>query len=141
LKEKREKQIEEMAEIMCGNDCEECARESAEFYNQTIEEARNNHCLLKNCAKTLYNAGYRKIPKDARVFIPTEEQYIMLSREEYERITKGLVTEQRAKEIAQEYFGIVRKETAEKILERGKYCMPSGLREWIIETFDIEIKE
>ena len=60
----KEKQIEEMATIMCGNDCEECARESAEFYKQTIEEARNNICLIKNCAKDLYNAGYRKINMD-----------------------------------------------------------------------------
>ena len=66
--------IEEMAKIMCGNDCEECAKESAEFYKQTIEEARNNKCLLKNCAKTLYEQGYRKLPEDS----------VVLSKEEYE---------------------------------------------------------
>ena len=38
----------------------------------------------------------------------------MLSREEYKRITKELVTEQRATEIAKEYFEKMRKETAEK---------------------------
>ena len=41
----KEEQIREMAKIMCGNDCEECAKESAEFYKQTLEEARNNKCL------------------------------------------------------------------------------------------------
>ena len=64
-----EQQIEEMAKIMCGNDCEECAKESAEFYNQTLEEARNNKCLLKNCAKTLYEQGYRKLPDGATVLL------------------------------------------------------------------------
>ena len=37
----KEKQVQEMMKVMCDYDCEECARESAEFYNQTIEESRN----------------------------------------------------------------------------------------------------
>lgn len=41
---------------------------------------------------------------------------VVLSMEEYKRITKELVTEQRATEIAKEYFEKIRKETAEKIL-------------------------
>lgn len=42
------------------------------------------------------------------------ENSVVLSREEYERITKELVTEQRATEIAKEYFEKMHKETAEK---------------------------
>ena len=34
-----------------------------------------------------------------------------------------------------------RKETAEKILEEGRYCMPIRLKEWIIKQFGVEIKE
>lgn len=45
---------------------------------------------------------------------------VVLSREEYERITKELVTEQRATEIAKEYFEKMRKETAEKLLNDFK---------------------
>lgn len=45
---------------------------------------------------------------------------VVLSKEEYERITKELVTEQRATEIAKEYFEKMRKETAEKILKDFK---------------------
>ena len=45
---------------------------------------------------------------------------VVLSREEYERITTELVTEQRATEIAKEYFEKIRKETAEKILKDFK---------------------
>ena len=44
------------------------------------------------------------------------EDSVVLSREEYKRITTELVTEQRATEIAKEYFEKIRKETAEKIL-------------------------
>ena len=67
----KEKEINEMAKVMCGNDCEECAKESANFYGQTLEEARNNKCLLKNCAKTLYERGYRNC-KD-KVVLSKEE--------------------------------------------------------------------
>ena len=45
---------------------------------------------------------------------------VVLSREEYKRITKELVTEQRATEIAKEYFEKMRKETAEKLLNDFK---------------------
>ena len=45
------------------------------------------------------------------------EDRVVLSKKEYERITKELVTEQRAIEIAKEYFEKIRKETAEKFLQ------------------------
>ena len=63
-------------------------------------------------AKDIYNAGYRKIPEGAVVFIPTEEKYAILSQKEYERLC----------DLA--YFGngeeTIRKETAEKFAERVK---------------------
>ena len=34
-----------------------------------------------------------------------------------------------------------RNETAKEILERGKYCMPSGLRDWIKERYAVEVEE
>ena len=46
------------------------------------------------------------------------ENSVVLSREEYERITKELVTEQRATEIAKEYFEKIRKEIAEKFYDK-----------------------
>jgi len=101
----KEKQIEEIAKIMCGNDCEECAKESANFYGQTLEEARNNKCLLKNCAKTLYNAGYRKI----------EDYEVVISKDEYERLNDTVNLRK------------VRKETAKDILNKGhKYLINSN---------------
>lgn len=124
--------IEEMAKIMCGNDCEECAKESAEFYKQTLEEARNNKCLLKNCAKTLYNAGYRKLPEDS----------VVLSREEYIDLSRNYVGEQ----VAQ-----ARKETAEKILQPlydackedtyGQVVVDFAIIENLAKQFGLEIKE
>ena len=80
--------IEEMAKVMCGNDCEECARESAEYYKQTIEEARNNHCLLKNCAKTLYEQGYRKIDKNSVVL--SEGEYSDIITDEVKSIERDV---------------------------------------------------
>lgn len=43
LQRVKEKQIEEMAKIMCGEDCEECAKESAIYQNISIEETCLSH--------------------------------------------------------------------------------------------------
>lgn len=34
----------------------------------------------------------------------------------------------------------IAKDTAKEILQRGKYCMPSGLREWIEERYGLEVE-
>lgn len=153
-REKVKKQIEEMAKVMCGNDCEECARESAEFYKQTLEEARNNKCLLKNCAKTLYEQGYRKLPEDSVTIRKCEydalkaiEKYhikscgkdiIVLSKEEYNEIKtyQSYVTE------IKKAFDMVSMTTAEKILD-VLYCTPkeqveSKIKE-IAKQFNVKI--
>ena len=78
---------------------------------------------------------------------------VVLSREEYERITKELVTEQRATEIAKEYFEKIRKETAEKIFKMliskldsnqflsGKRIIMEVDVENLAKQFGAEIKE
>jgi hypothetical protein len=80
---------------------------------------------------------------------------VVLTMEEYERITKELITEQRAKEIAKEYFGVVRKETAETILKEFANIKVNGssLEDYIVavkvvdkidelaKQFGVEIKE
>lgn len=91
MKNNEQEQIEEMVSTMAAS--------NNPFVDVQIE-------IMPNVAEALYNAGYRKLPKDS----------VVLSMEEYERITKELVTEQRATEIAKEYFEKMRKETAEKIL-------------------------
>lgn len=79
---------------------------------------------------------------------------VVLSKEEYKRITKELVTEQRATEIAKEYFEKMRKETAEKILFKfesafayydnedmfSKKAIFECLEE-IVKSLGVEIKE
>lgn len=66
--------IEEMAKVMCGNDCEECAKETAQWRGCSLKKAKAEECLIKKEAKLLYNAGYRKIPKGS----------VVLSKEKYE---------------------------------------------------------
>ena len=57
----KEKQIEEMARVLCQNQCTSCTGAT---------------CLaLLNC-KTLYEQGYRKLPKDS----------VVLKREELDKI-------------------------------------------------------
>ena len=68
-----------------------------------------NLVLLDECGKFEYCPSER--------FSIKFEDSVVLSKEEYERITKELVTEQRATEIAKEYFEKIRKEMADKIFE------------------------
>ena len=96
------KQVEEMAVIGCvrnpqAHTAEECAK--CDF--------KNGQCNSYRQAEALYNAGYRKIPKDS----------VVLSREEQERILTA--TEKRIKELKRQILQ-ARKETAEKILKDFK---------------------
>lgn len=94
----KEKQIEEMAKDL----------EKMEFFGtDNFERKLSSLCLLIIATK-LYEQGYCKLPKDARVFIPTDEQYIMLSREELKNLS----------ELKKETLDLKGKETAEKIFSR-----------------------
>ena len=114
-----------------------------------------SNCMWqKNCnsyenAKTYVKQGYRKLPKGAKVFIPTDEQYIMLSKEEFVEFEKkkeyllckeyGLIRYD--KEIKQQ----ASKETAEKIYEGLIYIvdalMLDDIKEMIKTEIGVEIKE
>lgn len=63
----KEKQIEQIARIMCGHDCEECAKETAEWRGVSFEKAKAVQCLIKKQAELLYNAGCRIILEDSVV--------------------------------------------------------------------------
>lgn len=130
----KEKQIEEMAMIMCENDCEECRRESIEFYGNSYEE--ETQCVFNAGAEKLYEQGYRKIDKDS----------VVLSREEY---SKNLQTHYfiGQREVEEEYKNIQipreRKETAEKIYT---FVNSFGTHNWerftkFIKQFGVGIKE
>lgn len=95
-------QIEEMAVIGCArtpqaHTTEECTK--CGF--------KNGQCNAYRHAEALYNAGYRKIPKDS----------VVLSREEQEKILTA--TEKRIKELKRQILQ-ARNETAEKILKDFK---------------------
>ena len=120
-----------------------------------IDKQNNTHHYM------LYDEDIFYIAK--RVKEKLTEDSVVLSREEYETLKNqinslrtelskavcSMYTEeefeykvdQKVKEELDRVKKEARKETAEKILEKGKYCMPSGLREWIIEQFGVEIKE
>ena len=120
MENNKQEQIEEMVSIMAAS--------NNPFVDVPIE-------IMPKVAEALYNAGYRKLPEDS----------VVLSREEYERITKELVTEQRATEIAKEYFEKIRKETAEKFLQLAyDRCLEKSFIkkvEELAEQFGVEIKE
>lgn len=119
--------------------------------------------IMPKVAEALYNAGYRKLPKDS----------VVLSREEYERLKRVENEKDRLYEIkldlenqliekgwtdyegADEIEKRVSKETAEKILDllvpdckacdenwhSGCLCLRATLAEKIAKQFGLEIKE
>lgn len=101
----KQKQIEEMAKYCC-NACEmgwdydfgDCAEKGKDGYK--------NCRLAKETAEMLYNAGYRKIPEGAVVFIPTEEKYAILSQKEYQRCERIEKIIKLAKQIADKNKGV-----------------------------------
>ena len=132
------KEIEEMAVIGCvrnpqAHTAEECAK--CDF--------KNGQCNSYRHAEALYNAGYRKIPKDS----------VVLSREEQERILTA--TEKRIKELKRQILQ-ARKETAEKILnelldfvngwfegvENNDFCVElNRISKDLAKQYGVEIKE
>lgn len=130
----KQEQIEEMGKVM------------PEKIKDPLDNSRYiifGKSLRREIARIYYNAGYRKLPEDS----------VVLSKEEYKRITKELVTEQRATEIAKEYFEKIRNETAEKIFKMliskldsnqflsGKRIIMEVDVENLAKQFDVEIKE
>ena len=123
----KEKQIEEMAKEIFNT----CA--------WRFGRPNDYKEIFNDIAEDLTKLNYRKLPKGAKVFIPTDEQYIMLSREEYKRLLDNAIRVDI--EYLEQQLAKLRKETAEKILEEGRYCMPIRLKEWIIKQVGVEIKE
>ena len=131
-------QIEEMAVIGCvrnpqAHTAEECAK--CDF--------KNGQCNSYRQAEALYNAGYRKIPKDS----------VVLLREEQEKILTA--TEKRIKELKRQILQ-ARKETAEKILnelldfvngwfegvENNDFCVElNRISKDLAKQYGVEIKE
>lgn len=72
--------------------------------------------LWNDKSKEVQDKDISDFIKDINYIRSYLQDSVVLSKEEYKRITKELVTEQRATEIAKEYFEKIRKETAEKIL-------------------------
>lgn len=99
-----EQQIEQMAKIMCGHDCEECAKETAEWRGVSFEKAKAEQCLIKKQAELLYNADCRIIRKDS----------VVLSIEEVFDFRKD---QAEVKFLKKQIIDSARKETAEKIIK------------------------
>ena len=110
--------------------------------------------LWNDKSKEVQDKDIADFIKDINYIRSYLQDSVVLSKEEYKRITKELVTEQRATEIAKEYFEKIRKETAEKIylqakaivnltkyiVQGGEYIHIDALKE-IIKNCGIEIKE
>lgn len=105
--------IEEMAQIINGS--------------TELDTVAYYRCM--NIAKTIYNAGYRKIPEDS----------VVLSREEYKRLLDNAIR------VDMEYLdhelAKTRKKTAKEILQRlyDKCYEVQGLREGYAHIIPLDI--
>ena len=115
---KDKEMIEEMAKIMCENDCEECRRESIEFYGNSYDE--DTQCVFSVGAEKLYNQGYRKV-KDSVVL--SREEYENLLREKDELLNDRFAVCHALREQAKQLEN-KEKETAEKIIDIIKTFCP-----------------
>lgn len=108
----KEKQIEEMARILCQNHCTDCTGAT---------------CLaLLNC-KALYEHGYRKIPEDS----------VVLSRKDYVdtlRESKKQAYEFGCKETAEK----ISQKIEDSFWMNSNNCY--ALKLWLKEQFGVEIK-
>ena len=108
--------------------------------------------LWNNKPKEVQDKDIADFIKDINYIRSYLQDSVVLSREEYKRITTELVTEQRATEIAKEYFEKIRKETAEKIFKMliskldsnqflsGKRIIMEVDVENLAKQFDVEIE-
>ena len=116
----KQQQIEEIAQIING---------STEL--DTIAYYR---CM--NIAKTLYNAGYRKLPEDS----------VVLSREEYEKLKYTWITDSDAykkgcKETAEKIFKMLISKLDSNQFLSGKRIIMEVDVENLAKQFDVEIEE
>ena len=113
----REKRIEEMAKVCCGEtvSCDECL-----YYNYII-------CGALQGAKNLYDAGYRKVDKDGVFHID--------------------ISDELTKDFFQNEIKEAKKETIKEFVETVKMCLPkeSYLHTWLREIafgkFGVEVEE
>ena len=148
----REKMIEEMTTFLkcCNHLCHECDR---------AKQLSSVHgCIVFSISKTLYNAGYRKIPDGAVVL--TKEKYEKLKNKspfaviKYDEDKMKEIAKEAAKNIVLEFTekgkDKICKETAKEILNMGEKlyemsyhksnAMPR-LIEWIKVEYGVEVEE
>lgn len=142
----KRQQIEDMAKVLCGitKVCKDC-----KF---------NGNCLAYNSAEALYNANYRRVPKNAVVL--TQEEYEELKNEsaaiakDYQEM--GQFYDEKCEELEKliqekhKWTEQALKETAKEIYITGKYYyakhspMERQLSDFLAhikETYGVEVEE
>ena len=104
----KQKQIEEMAKDMLEYAIKEYPTRESVFTETKLRETFY-HVFL-TYAETLYNAGCRKIPKNA----------VVLAKEEYKALKEQIEYWEYETKVARQELFEERKETAEKFAERLK---------------------
>jgi hypothetical protein len=148
----KEKQINGNSEYMLFSQRQKLADEYEQWVNTPLKDGSK----IKDCALSVITfmqwKGYRKLPEDARVFIPTDDKYVLLSREEkqeYENLVKLLIYDKPIKSRVYEFIKDTKeqasKETVEKIYKDIRLFLDDKtlaiITRYFKEILGVEIKE
>lgn len=132
----KEKQIEEMAKVLSTvKRCEalalsECIKKKCEYPHY-----EGVTCIAEHQAETLYEQGYRKLPKNSVVLSKGEHNKLILCYVNYERLVEQF----------NQAYNLGSKETAEKFLQLAydRSLEKSFIKkvEELAKQFGVEIKE
>ena len=117
------------------------------FYGSLITSTKCYNCIhFPLCFEQKGAANLELASKNDCCYYQSKlpEDSIVLSKKEYEKITKELVTEQRATEIAKEYFEKMHKETAREILnavDNESNGQTISITNYLRKKYGVEIEE
>lgn len=97
----------------------------------------NEQMGVLNCEIETYKAAIERLKEEKKTLVWLNqdlEKQVDEQENEIDRLEK-VVHEQ-----AEQYYNLEQR-TAVEILQRGRYCMPSGLRDWIKERYGVEVDE
>lgn len=132
-----EKQIEEIAKAIYDS---KVAIDGSDMAFGLFDEDDHFHRI----ARFLYKQNVRIIPDGAKVFIPNEERYVLLSKEEYKSLCCSIgVPREEVDRVVDMVEQEARKETAREILadidNHGVYS--KEWTNWLRKQYGVEIEE
>lgn len=139
MKEKKltDEEIVKALELCVKNDCEKCPYLIKGFDCVISKQAENDFLDLIHRLQD----ENKKLEKDVHdmSWIIKVHKYCVGADHCQNSSTREYELQKQVDELKEERY-YTEQDTAKEILQRGKYCMPSGLRDWIEERYGVEVE-